>query len=302
MLSTLISVLSIGVMLLIGASYITGAMRERKRYERAARSQQSASPTQFLGFSSQQLQTHHTMMMPVAKPVPQAPFNLSPSWYTRRRMLVSLGLMLMIVLTLFIQNGLADGVLRDLGSSIDLLGVSFNASNLSTAAHSTELNASQQLVRLSQLDPAQYASLEEYNTWAYSACSAASMTEVFNAYGHHYRVTDILKVEAQIGEITPWLGLVRPQGIEHTAAQFGFKTKWGTDWTLDTVIEVANHGNPVIVSFPPDRYAGGHILVVTGGNSNTVYLADTSSWNRHSLSRGQFMQWWEGFAAVVTPR
>jgi len=164
------------------------------------------------------------------------------------------------------------------------------------------LNASQQLVRISQLDPAQYNSSNEYNTWAYSACSAASMTEVFNAYGHHYRITDILNVEAQIGEITPSLGLLRPEGIEHTAAQFSFKTTWGNAWSLDQVIASANHGNPVIVSFPPDRYDGGHLLVVIGGNGTTVYLADSSGWNHSALSIAQFLQWWGGYAAVVTPK
>jgi hypothetical protein len=163
-------------------------------------------------------------------------------------------------------------------------------------------NASQSLVRLSQLDPGQYASAQEYTTWAYSACSAAAMTEVLNAYGHHYRVTDILKVEAQIGEITPQLGLLEEVGIQRTAAQFGFNTTWGHSLSLDQIIDIANHGRPVIVSFPPDRYAGGHLLVVTGGNSSTVYLADSSLWNRHSLSRAQFLQWWEGFSAIVTPK
>jgi hypothetical protein len=208
----------------------------------------------------------------------------------------------MVVLTLFVQSGLADGVLQKLSTSINVLRDTFQVSDLSTAAHMDQLNASQQLVRISQLDPAQYSTSEEYNTWAYSACSAASMTEVLNAYGHHYRVTDILNVEAQIGEITPALGLLRPEGIEHTAAQFGFKTTWGNAWSLDQVIELARRGNPVIVSFPPDRYDGGHILVVTGGNGTTVYLADSSGWNRRSLSSAQFLQWWEGFAAVVTPK
>ena len=202
----------------------------------------------------------------------------------------------------FAQSGLADGALETLGKSLDLLSISFNASDLSTAAQVGQSNASQQLVRLSQLDPNQYASSDEYNTWAYSACSAAAMTEVFNAYGHQYRITDILNREAQIGEITPAKGLLRPEGIENTAAQFGFKTNWGNSWTLDRVIETANHGNPVILSFPPDRYDGGHLLVVTGGNSGTVFLADSSGWNRRSLSSGQFLQWWEGFAAVVTPK
>jgi predicted double-glycine peptidase len=70
---------------------------------------------------------------------------------------------------------------------------------------------------------------------------------------------------------------------------------------IEQIINAANHGNPVIVSFTPDRYAGGHILVVTDGNSDAVFLADTSIWNRHSLTYVQFLQWWEGFAAVVTP-
>src|SRR5437667_11720209 len=128
------------------------------------------------------------------------------------------------------------------------------------------------------------------------------MTEVFNAYGHHYRVTDILNVEAQIGEITPAQGLLRPEGIEHTAAQFGFRTTWGNAWSLDQVIKSANHGNPVIVSFPPDRYDGGHLLVVTGGNDTTVYVADTSGGNRRWLSSRRFLYWWDGVRPVVSPR
>jgi hypothetical protein len=167
--------------------------------------------------------------------------------------------------------------------------------------HAPQYNASQNLVRLGQVDPGQYNSTQEFNLWAYSACSTAALTEVINAYGHHYRITDILKVEAQIGEITPQLGLVEEVGIQRTATQFGFKTSWGHALSLDQVITIANHGRPVIVSFPPDRYAGGHLLVVTGGDSNYVYLADSSLYNRHSLSRAQFLNWWEGFSAILTP-
>jgi hypothetical protein len=160
----------------------------------------------------------------------------------------------------------------------------------------------QNVVRISQLDPAQYNSAQEYNVWAYSACSSAAMTEVINAYGHHYRITDILKVESQLKEITPELGLLEDIGIQRTMAAFGFKTNWGYKLTLDQVINVANKGTPVIVDFPPAKYAGGHLLVVTGGNSSTVNLADSSLWNRHSLSRSQFLKWWGGFSAIVTPK
>jgi hypothetical protein len=300
--STIIAVLSLTVMLLMSASFIVAAIRERKRYVSTGRTQQLIPFTQFQSQPSSLLHPQHTMEIPAEQPGDQTTFGLPRSWYTRRRMLVSLGLLLMVMLTLSVQSGLADGALENVGKSLDLLSNSFNASDLNTAAHLNQSNASQQLVRISQLDPNQYASADEYNTWAYSACSAAAMTEVFNAYGHQYRITDILNREAKIGEITPSLGLLRPEGIKNTAAQFGFQTTWGNAWTLDRVIETANHGNPVIVDFPPDRYDGGHLLVVTGGNMSTVFLADSSLWNRHSLSRGQFLQWWVGFAAVVTPK
>src|SRR6266566_3918209 len=169
-------------------------------------------------------------------------------------------------------------------------------------------NAAQRLVRLSQLDPGQYDSASEFNTWAYSACSAASMTEVLNAYGGHYRIHDILAVEAKRGDITPQGGLQSDGGVADTVAQFGLQTNWGHTLTLDAIIAAANAGTPVIVSFPPDRYAGGHLLVVRGGDANNVLVADSSAWNRTSISRTQFTSWWIGkgetlgFSAIVTPK
>jgi hypothetical protein len=174
-------------------------------------------------------------------------------------------------------------------------------------------NASARLLRISQLDPAQYGppSPAEFNTWAYSACSAASITEVLNAYGGHYRIHDILTVEAKRGDITASSvngGLQSEGGIADTATQFGFQTNWGHTLTLDAIIAAANAGTPVIVSFPPDRYAGGHLLVVRGGDANNVLIADSSAWNRTAISRTQFTSWWIGkgetlgFSAIVTPK
>ena len=111
-------------------------------------------------------------------------------------------------------------LLKTILPSTSLVGAIFwtNSSTSTTSSQSTSqqkspavqypyIGASRALVRLSQLDPGQYNSSSEFDTWAYSACSAAAMTEVINSYGHNYRVTDILKVESQIGEITPQLGL-----------------------------------------------------------------------------------------------
>lgn len=160
---------------------------------------------------------------------------------------------------------------------------------------------SQNLARIGQLDPAQYNSSSDYNLWGFAACSSAAMTEVINAYGHHYRIADILKVEASLNEITPALGLVEDVGVARTMAKFSFKTDWGYSLSYDQVVATASQGEPVIVSWPPSRYTGGHLVVVVGGNSQTVIIADSSIYDRHSLTRAQFMKWWAGFSAISTP-
>jgi hypothetical protein len=169
------------------------------------------------------------------------------------------------------------------------------------ASQPTFYGASQNLARIGQLDPAQYNSASDYSLWAYSACSTAAMTEVLNAYGHHYRIADVLQVEASLNEITPTLGLVEKVGVARTMAKFSFKTSWGYNLSYDQVVATANRGEPVIVGWPPELYDGGHLVVVIGGNSQTIFIADSSRYNRHSLSRAQFMNWWAGFSAVATP-
>jgi hypothetical protein len=162
--------------------------------------------------------------------------------------------------------------------------------------------ASKALVRINQMATDQYSSTAEYNTWADAACSTATMTEVMNAYGHNYRVTDVLKVEAGLNQITPQLGLLSSNGIDVTVAKFGFQTAHLSNATLDQVIQIANQGRPVIISFPPDRVAGGHILIVRGGNGSQVYLADSSLLDQTVMTRAAFSSLWEGFAVVVTPK
>lgn len=303
MRSMLVTLLSLIIMLLIVAGLIASAWLTNRRRKRTGTSFWSAAPYSMHAHPTLVPFARNALATTAERYADQPGLNLPPSWFIRRGILVSLGLLFMFMLALFVQSGLVDGTLEQLGRGLVFLSTSQTSTiDLSTATHTGLINASQQLVRISQLDPNQYSSQNEFSTWAYSACSTAAMTEVFNAYGDHLRITDVLQVEARIGEITPSEGLLRPEGIANTAAKFGFKTTWGNAWTLDQVIARANSGNPVIVSFPPDRYAGGHLLVVTGGNSEMVYLADSSLWNHRLLTRAQFLQWWEGYAAVVTPQ
>ncbi len=239
----------------------------------------------------------------------------------RTASLIGAGLVALMLIALFAQSGLSHQTLSSIktNSASNAPQLASSAMNNTNNANSSgqqapaqqqspaqqqapAINASRALVRISQLDADEYASQYDYNIWAYSTCSSAALTEVFNAYGHHYRIADVLQIENRLGEITPDQGLLDNVGIARTAAKFGFKTKWGNDWTLSRVLNNANAGHPVIVGWPPDRYTDGHIVVVTGGDSTHVYLADSSIFNRHTITHSQFMQWWGGFAAVVTPK
>ena len=301
MVSVVVIVLSLVIILLMVGNLCAGALRLQRQQKNMLTVKAHMADTQGLML----LQTRHGMIVGSRKP--KTPKTLSilelpPSWYSRLRTYVTLSLLLMVLATFFIQRSLTDGTLQNLSKGLTFFGsTQVNANDIQTSAHVTQVNVSQQLMRISQLDPVQYSSNAEWSTWAYSACSTAAMTEVFDAYGRNFRITDVLRVEAQIGAITPQMGLLDPSGIQQTATQFGFRTTWGNSWTLDQVISTANSGKPVIVGFPPDRYAGGHLLVVIGGDSTSVYLADSSLWNHRVLTREQFLQWWAGYAAVVTP-
>jgi hypothetical protein len=171
-----------------------------------------------------------------------------------------------------------------------------------SAATQGTINASQALTRIAQAEVSQYASQAEHDQWWASTCSATSLTEVINSYGHQYRITDILKVESSIGAISPENGLLYGNGIDQTAIWFGFETTTLNNPTLDQVIETANKGQPVIVSFPPQPgWTGGHILVVRGGDNATVKLADSSNYNLQTVTRAYFSKYWRGFAKVLSP-
>lgn len=181
-----------------------------------------------------------------------------------------------------------------------------NTAKTTTQVQSTSVaqpltNASKAVIRLDQTDLAQYFTSQDFATWWPSACSAASMTEVINSYGHHYRLADILKVEVGLGAITPESGLLRPDGIDATVAKFGFQTRWLSNPSVDTLVRIANSGTPVIINFPPSRWAGGHFLVAIGGNKDFVYLADSSRLNMRAMDHKTFLKYWAGMAVVVTP-
>jgi hypothetical protein len=306
MLSAVITALLFVLMLVIVASFVIGALREHQRQVRS-QALQERSITQFRApsqFKAPGIQVTAVLQFQNGSAVglekPHSPFHLSlpTSWYRRRRTLVSFGLLLMMVITLFAQSGLADGALQGLKRGIALLDFTQHTSafDLSTSTIPLDGTASSRIVRVDSADRRQYYTDYQWQVWSWSSCSGISMEEVMDAYGRHLIAADVLQVESDLGVWDTYNGLTGGEpGIAKVASYFGFRAVANPPRTIQDLVAVANKGFPVIVGVP------GHILVVRGGDSNNVFLVDSAPADRTIMSRAQFAGWWDNFSVELLP-
>lgn len=198
-----------------------------------------------------------------------------------------------------------DGKPTDKPSSLDVNPPSQPATVNVVPANNTNVNFSQKIARIDQHSGAQYNDTYQFGPWWNSACSAATMAEVINAYyGTNYKVSDILSIEAGVlkGGISTDLGLLRPDAIDETLIWYGFSIQPLQSPSLQHVVDIANAGSPVIVNIPPQtRMPGGHFLLVVGGDGQNVKLVDSSLRNWKTMSYSDFASYWQGFAKVAQP-
>jgi Peptidase_C39 like family len=296
MLSAVITALLLCVMLLVIASLIINSLRERRRHMRSLAIQGHLPSHPLDHHVKMILYMQEGVVVGVEKPAPLPAFTHSSSWYGRHRTLVSISFLVMIFLTLFIQSGLADGALQNLGKSFSIFS-NYQSSDIKALAHPLPFTASVRLVRIDSAVRSQYYSDYQWRVWSYASCSGISMEEVMNAYGRHYIAADILQVEQNLGVWDTYNGLLGGEpALAKAANYFGFKASPNPPRTLKDLINVVNKGFPVIVGMP------GHIFVVRGGDSNYVYVADSSPANRTVLSYQDFTSIWNGFSVLITPQ
>lgn len=308
MFSAAITIALLSIMLSIIVGLVISALCERRRTLKYQ--QQTATPTTPLKADVTLVVCRPDgTIFGVQWPAPVPIFTLPSSWYTRRRTLISLAFLLMTLLTLFVQAGLTDGLQAQIARSITFL--SYNPpTDLHTEPHAAEyttnpLTASQLLVRVDSADRNQYSNNDQYGTWSYSSCSGIAMEMVMNAYGRHLIAADILQEELNLGVWSVSGGLLREQGITLTANYFGFNASLSHSRTFDDILALSNKGFPVIVSVRDNYYfPGGHIFVVRGADSQTIYIADSSPANFQHMTRALFLNMWQGqsFSALLTPR
>lgn len=298
MLSTVVTILLFSIILLIVGSLIVTALRER-RHIRTHVPHALLSTHPLDRHVTMVLHIHDGIVVAVEQPVPVD--TSSPSWYTRHRSLLSLAFLLMLVLTFFIQGELAGGTLQNLTRDLSIFGLP-QATNLQTNVH---LTASRQLVRGDSTARNQYHTDYQWQVWSYSSCSGFALAEVMDAYGRHLTAADVLEVEQNLGVWSVYSGLLRDTGITTTANYFGFSASLSNSRTLQDLIAIGNKGTPIIVSIRDNYYyPGGHIFVVRGGDSQYIYLADSSPANFTRMSYPQFLNMWQprSFSAILTPK
>lgn len=293
MLSAVVTALLLLLMIAMVASFIVGGWLARVRHTKQLVKQQASA------------ETH-----PLVKIEHPSAFYLPASWYTRRRTLVSLGFIVMVLLALFLQDGLTEGRLRLLTKGIGFSFLSIVQPNdVKTSAQNAPVpvqvlpgGASARIVRIDSAARLAYRTDYQWQVWSYSSCSGIAMTMVMNAYGKNLIPGDVLQEEANLGVYDVNLGLLREEGIAMTASYYGFDTSANHTRTLQDIITLSNKGQPVIVGVRDGfYYPGGHIFVVRGGDSQYVYIVDSSRANFQRMSYSMFLGMWPGFSAVLTP-
>ncbi|GAC1568497.1 MAG: hypothetical protein NVS3B14_17920 [Ktedonobacteraceae bacterium] len=212
--------------------------------------------------------------------------------------MISSALLLMLLLGLFVQSGLADGAFQSLSKGFGLNTSQQLASfDISTNLPPIPFSAIANVVRVDSSARNQYYSDYQWQVWSYSSCSGISMEMVINAYGHRYIAADFLQEELALGVWDDYSGLTGgEQGMARAAAYFGFKALSNPPRTLQALIYTVSKGYPVIVGNP------GHIMVVRGADNNNIYVADSSPANRTVMTHAEFLSWWDGFSVVLVPR
>jgi len=166
-----------------------------------------------------------------------------------------------------------------------------------TGQQSPTLNTSQRISVHRQSNRAEYNNDNpEWQLWSYSACSGCAMAALMDAYGAQkngkpLNCGDVLEVEYKLGVYDPGTsptqnrGLLPPGqvGLGKTAAYFGFASDYSKNVSLDDLINLANSGTPSIISIPT------HVMIITGGDSSHIMLADSGGLHLATVTRDQFL-------------
>jgi hypothetical protein len=209
---------------------------------------------------------------------------------------------------LYALGGCGSGVL---GSSILVVGEPKPPSfTLRTGANSQTTSVVALAVKplTSLLHPEQYDSPAQFQLYGGAACSPTVLAEVLTAWGIPSATIGHMIDELGPQYLSPSWGLLDQHGFEVVAAKHHMRADISWHLTYNQVLYLTNVlGLPVIVNFRRSYgyysyFAGGHFLVVTGGNQQGVTAVDSSEYFIKYLARDVFdgLWQWRGDGTAMT--
>lgn len=155
-----------------------------------------------------------------------------------------------------------------------------------------------------------YDSRAQFNQWAGAACSAATLAEILTAYGlPHMTIGRMIR---ELGsDISPQWGLLTYSAFNKVVSRYGLRADVylsNNPLTYKQMLYLTNKlGIPVVINMRATTgyyhyLSGGHILVMTGGDANTIRLTDSSLYYMKSLPLGTYNQMARPRNVVIVPK
>jgi ABC-type bacteriocin/lantibiotic exporter with double-glycine peptidase domain len=133
------------------------------------------------------------------------------------------------------------------------------------------------------------------------------MSEVLTAWGKPGasigRMIDVMQPDISLDG-----GLLTPHGFQRGAQAFGYRADISWNLTYKQLLYITNQlGLPVIVNVRISYgyyhfFAGGHFLVVTGGDDQGLTIVDSSEYYIRYLPLDTFASMFTGMTAMVVPQ
>jgi predicted double-glycine peptidase len=190
---------------------------------------------------------------------------------------------------------------------LPILGASDVGSNEHWTVDTALLGRIQPLTQLKRAD--QYDNHAQFSAWGGSACSAAVLAEILTAYGVQHAT--IGRTIDELGsDISVQWGLESYSGFAKVAAKHGLRAEMYVDHplTYKQMLYLTNTlGIPIIVNVRATSgyyhfLSGGHFLVMTGGDAQTVRLVDSSEYYIKSLPLATFMGMYRNRSVAIMPK
>jgi hypothetical protein len=248
---------------------------------------------------------HQRVVLPKAKPVPGTRVTRRMTAVAGLATRAGLGFLILMAIMSGISALTGHGPIPVQALSLPLQLADAGAGPIMTVDNAL-LTRIAPLTQLKRSD--QYDNAAQWKAWGGSACSAAVLAEILTAYG--VEKATIGRMINELGsDISQQWGLVSYNGFAKVTGKHGLRADIYVDQALSyaQMLYLTNTLHvPLIVNVRATSgyyhyLSGGHFLVMTGGDAQTIRLVDSSEYYIKSLPLATFMGMYRNRSVAIVP-